>query len=106
MTDPAQRLLELAEAEHDLASQRRSEELAALQDERDRAIAALPDCLSPLQERLLRRAVAVQQLTTGVLRAMRDEIAADLRRLDHGRTSLRGYAPAGVVDGRAVDATG
>jgi hypothetical protein len=106
VTDPAQRLLEIAEAEHRLATERRADELAALQADRDRALAALPAVLSAVQEDALRRAVALQQLTTGVLRAARDELAAELGRLSHGRTSLRAYAPAGYATAASVDATG
>ena len=106
MSDPALRLLEIAEAEHRLATERRADELAALQEDRDRALAALPPSLSPAQEDALRRAVALQQLTTGVLREARDELTADLQRLSHGRSTLRGYAPAGYHSTRSVDATG
>jgi hypothetical protein len=106
MTDPAQRLLEIAEAEHRLATERRAGELAALQADRDHWLAALPPVLSPEQEDALRRAVALQQVTTGVLRAARDEIAGELQRLSKGRRSLSAYAPAGYGVASSIDATG
>ena len=104
MSDPAARLLEIAEAEHRLATERRAEDLAPLQTERDRMIAALPPLLSPAQEDALRRAIALQQLTTAVLRAARDEIAAELQHLAKGRSTMRAYAPAGYGSAASVDA--
>jgi len=106
MTDPAQRLLELAEAEHRLATERRVDDLAAVQAERDRVLAALPSRLSGAQEHAMRRAIAIQQATTAVLRAARDEVALELRKLDQRRASARAYTPAGLTPAPSVDATG
>jgi hypothetical protein len=106
MTDPADALLELAWAERRLAAEGRVAELAALQDERDRVIAALPPRPAPHQVATLRRALAVQGEVAELLRATRDAVAAELRRVDRGRATLRGYAPAGLEAGPVFDQSG
>ena len=103
MSDPAEQLLELAWAERRLAAEGRVEELEDLQAERDRVLAALPPSPAPHQVPILRRAIAVQGEVAELLRATRDAVAAELARVDHGRATLRGYAPAGVEAGGSFD---
>lgn len=106
MTDPADRLLALAEAEHRLIAEQRFEELAPLHDERDRLLAALPATLAPHQRPVLARAHAVLQDASARAAAARAELAAELVRLDRGRATVRGYAPAGLAAGPSVDRRG
>ena len=106
MSDPADALLELAEAELRLAAEGRIDELPALQAERDLALAALPPRPAPHQVAVLRRALAVQGEAAELLRTTRDAVAAELHRVDQGRETLRGYAPAGLGAGPVFDARG
>ena len=106
MTDPAERLLALATAEHRLVVERRFEELAAVHAERDRVIGRLPDPLAPHQRALVARAQAVLQEAATLAVAARAELAAELARLDRGRATVRGYAPAGLAAGPSVDRVG
>jgi hypothetical protein len=103
MSDPAEDLLELAWAERRLAAEGRVDELAELQAERDRLLAALPPQPTPHQVPLLRRALSVQGEVAELLRTTRDAVAVELNRVDHGRTTLRGYAPAGVEPLKSFD---
>ena len=104
MTDPAEALLELARAERAAAAEGRLDELPALHDERDRLLAALPARPAPQQVPSLRRALAIQGEAAELLRTTRDAVAAELARVDQGRTTLRGYAAAGSDGGRTFDA--
>ncbi len=106
MTDPADALLELAWAERRLAAEGRVDELADLQAQRDAALAALPSPLLPQQVETLQRTLAVHAEVAQLLRQTRDAVAAELGRIEHGRETLRGYAPAGVTPGRTFDAAG
>ena len=106
MTCPAEALLELAWTERRLAAEGRIEELAAAHAERDRLLAALPARPEPHQVPLLQRALAVQGEVAELLGAARDTVASELARVDHGRATLRAYAPAGLEPQRAFDATG
>jgi hypothetical protein len=106
MTDPADALLELAWTERRLAAEGRVDELAALQAERDAAMAALPSPLTPQQVETLRRTLVVHAEIAQLLRQTRDAVAAELGRIEHGRETLRGYTPAGLQPGRTFDAAG
>ena len=103
---PEDALLRLAEAERDLAAAGRIEELAAVQDERDRVLAARPAAPSPAAAATLRRAIGVQREAAELLRAARDAVGAELARIDQGRATLRGYTPAGTEPARTFDASG
>ncbi len=103
MTDPASRLLELAELEHRMVAEHRFEELGPLHDERDRLIAALPAPLEPAQVPVVARAQAVLQQATALAAEARAELAAELAHLDRGRATARGYAPAGLAPAPSVD---
>jgi hypothetical protein len=104
VTDPAETLLELAWAERRLAAAGRVDEIAELHADRDRALAALPDLPEPHQVVTLQRALAVQGEVAEILRTTRDAVAAELARVDRGRATLRGYAPAGLVPAGTFDA--
>ncbi len=108
MADPAEALLELAWAERRAAAEGLLDELPALHAERDRLLTELParDALAPTQVAALQRAIAVQGEVADLLRTTRDAVSAELARVDHGRATLRGYAPAGLNGGRVFDQTG
>ena len=96
-TDALRRLVELADAEHRLAAQGLAEELTGVQDELTDALAELPRSLDPEQRSVLTETFALRQRTIELLRSARDQAAAEVAKLDHGRTAVRGYAPAGVT---------
>jgi len=106
MSCPAEALLELAWAERRLVGEGRIDELAELHDERDRLLAQLPARPAAEQAQALQRALAVQGEVAELLRATRDAVAAELNRVDQGRATLRGYAPAGMEPVRTIDAAG
>ena len=106
MSDPANALLELAWAERRLAAEGRIDELAATHVERDRLLAELPARPAPHQLSVLQRALAVQGEVAELLSATRDAVAAELARVDQGRATLRGYAPAGLEPAPTFDQTG
>jgi hypothetical protein len=106
MTDPAEALLELAWAERRLAAEGRIDELAATHDERDRLLAALPARPAPEQVAVLQRTLAVQGEVAELLAATREAVGAELARVDQGRATLRGYAPAGLEAARTFDQSG
>ena len=106
MSDPVQRLLELAEIEHTMVAEHRFEELAPVHDERDRLLAALPPQVPVRQEPVFARIQALLHQTTALAAAARVELAAELARLDRGRDAVRGYAPAGLGGAPSVDHVG
>lgn len=106
MRDPAEALLELARSERQLAAEGLVDELAALHGQRDRLLAAVPAAPTARQAEALRLALALQVETAGLLRTARDAVAAELARVDHGRETLRGYAPVGLERGPTVDTAG
>ena len=87
-------LTALAEEELGLIAAGRTEELADLHARRDAAIAALPMDLSPAERQDLRALHDLHRQVTALLERARDEVAARLGRLDHGKAALRGYADA------------
>jgi hypothetical protein len=104
--DAADRLLVLAEHEQRLVAEQRFEELAPLHEERERLLAALPATLEPRQRPLVARAHAMLQDAAARAAVARDEVAAELARLDRGRATVRGYTPAGLAAGPTVDHRG
>ena len=103
MTDPAEALLELAWAERRVAAEGRLDELPELHAERDRLLAELPARPAAAQVPTLQRALAVQGEAADLLRTLRDAVAAELARVDQGRTTLRGYAAAGAEAAPSFD---
>ena len=108
MTDPAERLLGLAELEHRLVAEGRFDELAAVHDERDHLVASLPRGWRPdgRQASLVAHAQLLLAQATALALAARTELAAELARLDRGRATVRGYVPAGLAGGPTVDRVG
>ena len=106
MSDPVQRLLELAEIEHTMVAEHRFEELAPVHDERDRVLATLPSPVAVRQEPALARAQALLHQATAMAAAARVELAAELARLDRGRATARGYGAAGLMAAPSVDHVG
>ena len=103
--DPYSRLADLAERERTLVAEGRFEELDALGAVRERLIATLPERPPATARPALERAAALQREVTAALTAARDEVAAELRRLDLGRTTMRGYG-AGAPPATLVDRAG
>ena len=99
MTDALRRLVELANAEHRLVAAAEADELAAVQDGMAQALSELPDFLDADSRTRLAEAYALRERTITLLRAARDEAAAEVAKLDHGRSAVRGYAPAGMSAG-------
>ncbi|HEX8123492.1 MAG TPA: hypothetical protein VF549_19730 [Solirubrobacteraceae bacterium] len=106
MTDPADALLELAQAELRAVTEGRVDDLADLHHERDRLLAVLPAQVAPHQAATLSRTLAVQGEVADLLRRTRDAVTAELQRLDQGRATLRGYAAAGLTAARTFDSVG
>lgn len=96
MTNALRRLVELADTEHRLAAQGAAEDLAEVQDELAVAIAELPQVLDADQRARLTETFALRHRTIELLRSARDEAAAEVAKLDHGRSAMRGYTPAGM----------
>ena len=103
MSDALRRLVELAQAEHRLAAEGPAEELATVQDDLGAALAALPPALAPEERTQLLHAYTLRERTLALLRASRDECAAELAKLGQGRTTVQAYVPAGTPPGRSVD---
>ena len=97
ITDPYEALAALAERERVLVADGLFDELRELMEARDRIVASLPAMPPPAARPMLERAATLQAETTSALGAARDAVAAELRRLSHGRTAVRGYTPAGVT---------
>jgi hypothetical protein len=95
-----QALLTLAEAEQALVADGAGEHadaLVELGERREQIMGMLPASFDAGERAALQRALALQAASTERIRAARDEVAAELRRLDLGRRTARGYAPAGVA---------
>jgi len=106
MTDALRRLVELAAEEHRLAAAGEADGLAAVQDGLAAALAALPPELDRAQRERLASAYALRERTIELLRGARETAAAELSKLDHGRTAVRGYTPAGAAaDASSIDAS-
>jgi hypothetical protein len=105
-TGALRRLVELAAEEHRLAAEGTGDGLAEVQDGLEAALADLPSSLGAEEREHLRHTFALRERTIELLRAARDEAAADVARLGQGRTAVRGYSPAGHGARPTVDATG
>lgn len=91
----------LAREELELVEAGRTEELAALDARRSAAMAQLPARLSPPARAALAEALEAQRQVTVALTTGLAVTGAELGRLNHGRTAMAGYAPAGL-DARPV----
>jgi hypothetical protein len=84
----------------------RFEDLAA---RREALVAAMPERLPPEARPELEAALAIQQAVSARLAELRDEVAAELRGVAHGRRAASGYAYAAGPDAPAaggIDAVG
>ena len=87
-------MADLAEEELGLVATGRFDELPALQQRRDAALAALPAAPSDAEREVLLRAHQVQLQVAALLERALGETASELARLDRGRTAVAGYAGA------------
>ena len=102
---PYDALADLAEQELEFVSAGEMERLPALRRERDNLLAGLPPVPPAAAQPALERTLELQHSVTAALERRRDEIAAELRKLSHGRTAVRGYAPA-IEPRKLVDRAG
>jgi len=96
VSDALRRLLALTQSEHLLAANGPAEDLAGVQDELAVALSELPPALDAGDHALLVQAFQLRERTIELLRAARDEAASEVAKLDHGRSAVRGYTPAGM----------
>ncbi|MBX5441432.1 MAG: flagellar protein FliT [Solirubrobacteraceae bacterium] len=99
----ARRVVEIAREEQELIAAGRVEELDALHQRRQAAMAALPPAeeLSEAAREALREALDLQARISESLQVAMALHRAELGRLSHGRTAIAGYSPAGL-DARPV----
>ncbi|MEA2426813.1 MAG: hypothetical protein QOF37_441 [Thermoleophilaceae bacterium] len=88
-------LAELAQRELELVSAGAMESLPGLEAQRHALVSALPDTPPPAARPALERTAALQAQVTALLEERMQETGAELRKLTHGRTAVRGYTPAG-----------
>jgi hypothetical protein len=91
VTASYRQLAALAETERDLAVAGGIEELRAVQGRRDAIVASLPAQAPRAAEPYLRRAAAAQAQVTAALAAAAGDAAAEVVRLEHGRTVVSAY---------------
>jgi hypothetical protein len=94
VSDPYALVADLAEAERELASEGRIEELAALQARRAAFVAELPAQAPASAEPHLRRAAQAQAHVTAALAASTGAARGQVVRLEHGRGAVAAYRPA------------
>ena len=85
-------MADLAEEELGLVATGRYDALAELHARRDDALGALPATPSDDEREVLLRAHQVQVQVAALLEKAMAQTAADLGRLERGKTALRGYA--------------
>jgi hypothetical protein len=94
-------LAALGRQEHALVCDGRFDELAELNDRRERLMATLPPTAPPEALADVREAARLQALVAAALREAREQTAAELTRLRHTRTGAQGYAASTGVAGAA-----
>ena len=95
--DPYATLAELAETERDLALAGAVDELLAVQERRAALVAGLP-ARAPRHARAhLARAAAAQAEATAALTVAAGAARGEIVRLEHGRTAVAAYRPAGAA---------
>jgi hypothetical protein len=92
--DAVRVMADLAEEELGLVATGRIDQLPALYERRDAALAALPAAPSDADRQVLLRAHQVQMQVTALLERALGEAVSELSRLNHGRTAAHGYAQA------------
>ncbi len=107
MTDPYERLVDLARREQRALSEGRVEELEALGMEGEAIVASLPPRAPASAEPALRRAAELQAQTATALIQGLSQIGAELGGLNQARHTVRGYgASAGSQRPTVVDRAG
>jgi hypothetical protein len=92
--DAVRLMAELAEEELGLVATGRIEELPALQERRDAALAALPAAPTDAEREALLHAHQVQTQVAALLERALGEVATEAARLNRGQSAARGYAAA------------
>jgi hypothetical protein len=87
-------LADIAALELELVSAGSLDDLAALYDRRAAVVASLPASPPASARSALERAATIQGLVSEVLQERLHATGLELRRVDHGRTAVNGYAPA------------
>ena len=98
-------LADLALLELELVSAGAMERLPDLEAQRHALVSALPETPPAAARPALERTAAVQAQVTAMLEQRIRETGAELRKLTHGRTAVRGYTPAGEPQ-KLVDRAG
>ena len=98
-------LAAIAERELELVTAGATDGLTELRARRDAILAALPPAPPPAARPALERTAELQARVTDVLRQRLEETGAELRRLNRGRTAMRGYAPP-IAPLKLVDQAG
>jgi broad specificity phosphatase PhoE len=106
LSDPYERLAELAEFELGLVQDGRWDELAKLAAEREALIEGLPQVPPAPALQSLERAARLQQRVSAELARSIAIAREGLKRLDAGRRAAQGYAPAATPRPRLVDRAG
>jgi hypothetical protein len=106
LSDPYERLADLAEIELGLVQDGRWDDLAKLAAEREALIEGLPQVPPAPALESLERAAALQQRVSAELARSIALAREGLKRLDAGRRAAQGYAPSPVQRPRLVDSAG
>ena len=99
MSPAVQALLALAEAEKVLVDEGaadHAEALAELAERREQVMGMLPAAFDASDRAAVVKALELQVDSTRRMWAAREAVAAELKKLDLGRRTARGYAPAGL----------
>ena len=102
---PYDALVDLAERELEFVTAGDTQRLPELRARRDALLASLPPVPPAAAKPALERTLELQASVTAALKERRDQIGAELRKLSHGRTAVRGYAPA-IEPRKLVDRAG
>ena len=86
-------LVELAQRELELVRREAYDHLPEVWERRDDLIASLPQTPPAEARAALERAAQLNGDSTAILEERMAVTATELRRLTHGRTAVRGYAP-------------
>src|SRR5947209_11136765 len=92
MSDPYEELAALAEVELGLAREGALDVLSSVQAERSKLVGKLPRVAPETARAALKRAAALQAVTTELLRERLDGVSDALTAIDRGRRAMSGYA--------------
>lgn len=102
---PYDALAQLAERELELVNAGAMDSLSEIYDRRRALVATLPAAPPATARPALERAAELHARVIAVLEERLRDTGAELRRLSHGRTAMRGYAPP-VEPRKLVDQAG